>query len=446
MKAIARLTWTFVAGTPLQLGLLMLGLACVAVGLTGYLYYPSWSLGTGMRASPLWYQLAVALAPWLGLMLLFFASARLPTTVERLALGRSILVLPGGRMRVLLATLFTASLIALLTAAAGTLVFFHYPNELKPERVFSRTWIVTFSNIILMYAALWVVGKTRGVWLLLGSLLIILGILLPLGLIGRPSGLPALVWAGGFAWLAYAALLLFGARLRHALLGSGYRLAQRAQRFLPKSSYSAGAELDLLLGTSRPWVVALGQAIPICASVWWISLPSVWLLYLTLFSAISGAITSTAAARSRSLWLKLGWTRREMFARVEAAYWRYNAYSLGVLLLLFVAMGTYREVATPVLALGLASLALSSVASSYLGLLMTRGLRWSETALGVLTMGLIMAAAVAVSGANENLVYGIELTSALAGLAVVYRIVAERRWLGLDWMVCRNLATARGTL
>ena len=45
-----------------------------------------------------------------------------------------------------------------------------------------------------------------------------------------------------------------------------------------------------------------------------------------------------------------------MFARVEAAYWRYNAYALGVLLLLFVTMGTYREVAAPVLALGLALL------------------------------------------------------------------------------------------
>ncbi len=133
---------------------------------------PTWSLGTGMRSSPLWYQLAVLLCPWLGLILLLFASARLPTIVERLALGRTILVLPGGRVRVLLAAVVTAGLIALLCAAAGTLTFYYYPNELKPERIFSRTWIVTFSDISLMYAALWVVGKTRGVWLLVGSLLV----------------------------------------------------------------------------------------------------------------------------------------------------------------------------------------------------------------------------------------------------------------------------------
>ena len=40
---------------------------------------------------------------------------------------------------------------------------------------------------------------------------------------------------------------------------------------------------------------------------------------------------------------------------------------------------------------------------------MTRGLRWRETALGVLTMGLIMVTAVAVGDASDNLVYAIEL-------------------------------------
>jgi hypothetical protein len=444
MKAVARLILMFVAGTPLQLGLLMLGLVFVSLGLTGYLFYPTWSLGTGMSRLPLWYQSSVLVAPWLGLILLFFASARLPTIVERLALGRTILLLPGGRVRLLLAAVVTASLIALLTATAGTLSFFYYPNELKPERVFSRTWIATFSNVSLMYAALWIVGKTRGIWLLLGSLLVILGILLPLGLIGRPSGLPALVWAGIAVWVTFAALLLFGSRLRHAFGRAAFRFALSTKRFLPTASYSSGAELDLLLGTSRPWVVAIGQAVPVGAAVWLIDLQSVWLLYLTLFSAISGAITSTAAARSRALWLRFGWTRTEMFARVEAAYWRYNAYALGVLLLLFIAMGTYRDVATPVLGLGLASLALSNVVSSYLGLLMTRGLGWRETALGVLTMGLIMLTAVAVGKASDNLLYAIELAVALAGLVVVYRLIAKRRWIGLDWMVCRNSPLTRG--
>ncbi|HUF74002.1 MAG TPA: hypothetical protein VMR74_14020 [Gammaproteobacteria bacterium] len=32
---------------------------------------------------------------------------------------------------------------------------------------------------------------------------------------------------------------------------------------MPPLRYSAGTELDLLLGTTRPWIVALGQVLPI---------------------------------------------------------------------------------------------------------------------------------------------------------------------------------------
>ena len=130
---------------------------------------------------------------------------------------------------------------------------------------------------------------------------------------------------------------------------------------------------------------------------------------------------------------------------MEAAYWRYNGYALGVLLLLFVAIGSYRDFATPLLALGLALLVLSSVVSSYLGLLMTRGLRGFETALGILTMGLIMATAVAVTDAGDNMAPAIELGVVLAVLALAYRIIAKRRWLGLDWMQCRNAPQVRGS-
>jgi hypothetical protein len=47
MKAVARLILMFVAGTPLQLGLLVLGLVFVSLGLTGYLFYPT---GASARA------------------------------------------------------------------------------------------------------------------------------------------------------------------------------------------------------------------------------------------------------------------------------------------------------------------------------------------------------------------------------------------------------------
>ena len=119
------------------------------------------------------------------------------------------------------------------------------------------------------------------------------------------------------------------------------------------------------------------------------------------------------------LWLRNHWTRAELFHRVEAAYWRYNAYPLGVLLLLYAGIGSYLEFPTPRLAFGLPLLALGSIASLYLGLTMTRGLGWLEAALGVLTMGLPIMAAVTIGGVPDgppdvDRVTAIELEAALA--------------------------------
>jgi hypothetical protein len=444
MSAIARLVWIYFTANPLSRGLFALGLLLMLSGMAGYLYYPAWTLGSGIRSIPLWYQAVVVTAPWLGLILLFFASSALPAVVERLALGRAVYVLAGSRLYVLLSVLATANLIALLTATTAELSFLHYPSEIRPEHVFSRAWVVMFSNVGLMYAALWIVGKTRGIWLLIGSLFIAVGIVGPLAAITQPSGVPAITVSGLVIWGAFAALLLFGGRLRHAAIGT--RLVRSARALLPTLVYAPGSELAVLLGTTRPWVVAIGQAVPAAVAGWLIFDLRAWLFFLTLFAAISGAITSTAAARSRVLWLKLGWTRAQLFRRVEAAYWRYNAYSLGVWLVLFAAFGAYRELSTPVLALGLPLLVLGSVVSVYLGLMMTRGLRWLEIALGICTMSLLIwtAAAAATADTDARVALAIELEIVLATLTFAFRAWAKARWLNLDWLVCRDSALTRG--
>jgi hypothetical protein len=436
MRAVPRLIWTYFTATPLMRGLTVMGLVCTGIGMVGYLYYPPWTLGTGMRRDSLWLQALILWAPWLGMIMLFFATSLLPVVVERLARGRLILLLPGARIALLLSAVITAGVIATLTAFTGLLAFFYYPVEVRPEHVFSRILFVVFGDVSVMYAALWIVGKTRGIWMLVGSVLIAIGIVSPLGLIGRPEGVPAIAWLGVGAWLVFAALLLFGGRLK--LARSLAACARLARRVLPGAAYASGTELDLLLGTSRPWLVALGQAVPVVVAVSLFRQHTVWLFFLTLLTAVSGAITSTAAARSRVLWLRNAWTRAELFHRVETAFWRYNAYPLGVLLLLYVAIGSYLEFSTPLLAFGLPLLALGSIASLYLGLMMTRGLRWFEAALGIVTMGLLMMTAVTIGGETLDRITAIELLAGLAALALIYRTIASARWNALDWMVCRN--------
>jgi hypothetical protein len=275
-------------------------------------------------------------------------------------------------------------------------------------------------------------------------LLIAIGMIAPLAAIGRPSGVSPMTAVGLVLWLVFAALVLFGGRLRHGGSRAAATLLRRARELLPRMSYAPGTELDLLLGTTRPSVVAIGQAVPLVFAAWLIPDLGASIFFLTMFTAISGAITSTAAARSRVLWLKLGWTRAEMFQRVEAAYWHYNAYPLGVLLLLFIGFGAYRELSTPVLALGVPLLVLGSVVSSYLGLMMTRGLRWLEIVLGIGIMTLLIRASLAVIDADANMALAIELELVLVALALLFRFWARKRWLKLDWLVCRDVALTRG--
>jgi hypothetical protein len=117
------------------------------------------------------------------------------------------------------------------------------------------------------------------------------------------------------------------------------------------------------------------------------------------------------------------------------AYWRYHAYSLGVLLLLFAGLGWYAGFEPWVSALGLALLVLGCIDCTYLGLMITRGLGWFESVLCILTLVALTLAALAIM--REHLALAVELELLLVGLAVAYRFMARSRWIAIDWMRCR---------
>jgi hypothetical protein len=168
-----------------------------------------------------------------------------------------------------------------------------------------------------------------------------------------------------------------------------------------------------------------------------------WLFYFALCSAISGAMASAAAARSRCLWLRARWSRQELFRHVEASFLRHNTYSVSALIVLLVAIGTYRDLPTSLLALGMALLIVGTAASTYLGLMMTRGVGWVDCICAIGTMGVMMAAAVYARGNSTEraIVMGLEVL--LAVLTLAFRALAIRRWRLLDWMICRGERSAR---
>jgi hypothetical protein len=439
MRAIGRLVWTCFTATPLMRWFAGLGSVLLLLGIAGYAVMPAWTLGNGTRPEAVWLQAFVLILPAGGLLLLLAATTLLPAIIERIALGRAIWLLPAGRVRLLASTLIPPLLLAALVAAVATIAFIHYPIAISYSRVFFRTSLMAFIDFGLIYAAIWLVGKTSGVWRLAGTLWVVLSLSIPLRYIGGVPPFSPLEAVGLVTWVVFALLLVAGGRLRHALASWRARALSVYRTLAPVQPYARGSEIDLLLGTTRPWIVALGQVLPMGIMVWLIPADEawviVWFVFLILFSAISGAFTSQAAERSRRLWLRFDWTRDEIERKVELAYWRYNAWSLLVLVLIFLGMAVWHDLGFDVVATSVALLALGTISCTYLGLTITRGLRWLESALCIATLVPLTIAALSIARGRLDVAIGLELL--LVALAVAYRLLARSRWNRLDWMLCR---------
>jgi hypothetical protein len=106
-------------------------------------------------------------------------------------------------------------------------------------------------------------------------------------------------------------------------------------------------------------------------------------------------------------------------------------------------IGVVTGLPVKMLALGLPLLALGTTLSTYLGLLITRGLRWLEITLGLGVMLTLMTVAVAAASAGANSSWLIALELLLAVLAVVLRIMARARWAQIDWAENRPARVSR---
>jgi hypothetical protein len=439
VKTVARLVWTFFAATPLTLWFAAIGCVALPVGIAGYLVVPAWTLGTGTRPEPLWLQAVVEVLPFAGLLSLLAASARLPGIVERFALGRGIWLLPAGRTRLLLATLLTALLLALLTATTATTAFLHFALEVSYGWIFWRTFLMAFVDFGLIYLAIWLFGKTSGVWRLVGAFWILLSLTIPLRYISGIPPFSPLEGIGLAVWALFALTLLMGGRLRHAFAPWRERLGVARNRLFPAATYRTGSEIDLLLGTARPWIVAFGQIVPVAAMLLLLPPLSPWMVvafvFLILMSAIAGAITSTAAQRSRRLWLRCDLDRDQLRRKVELAFWRYNAWCVAVLLAAYVAIGAWLRLPLTVVTTGAGLIVASAVASTCLGLTITRGVRWLESAFCIVMVTVLVRATFMTVLAEFRTAILYEIL--LVGFAVGFHLLAQARWRRLDWMLCR---------
>ena len=436
MKAIARLIYTNFTGTVLLRYITLAGLAAGIAGSALFPFLPPLLAGTG---GPSRFSLAqeafFRVLPIAGLLCFVFGASLLPTMFARLATSHYLYVLPYGRTKLLVSALATVALTSLFAASIVTMYYYRMPFAL--DLIFQRAFAVSFVTVSFLYVVLWLTGKSGTIGLLVGSFVMIATLVLPLIFIATPSTSLALPWtACALLWGVFATSFLLAPRLKAPLGRLRHAFVQ-----LTGSTYRGGGEIDFVLGTARPWTLAAGQIVPIVIATYVMRLaawaPLAWVFFLTIISVTTGAVASLAATRGRALWLRARWTRAELFRQVENSFWRYNCYTLGVLLLLLVAIGDWLSLPTRVLAFGMGLLAVGTALSTYIGLIVTARIGWRDAALAVVVILALMRTAYLASWPATPTATMIAYELGLVALALVVREVARRRWGRLDWMLCR---------
>jgi hypothetical protein len=452
MKAVLRLVLTFFTGTPILKATTAAGLVCGAGSWIGVLFLPPLGAQHGLPSRfNLWQEALINLVPVLGILCFAFGASLLPAVVTRLAVSHYLYVLPHGRAKLLASVVLTLAAIALF-ASAATMVFYVKVPSVPLSFVFSRAFPVALLTYSFVYVVLWFTARSRAVGVVAGTVVIIAALVVPLRYIAAPSTNTAGVWlAGGVLWAAAAAAFLLAPRLKR-IAG---RVRQAIATRVASASYRGGNEVDYVVGTARPWGLALGQLLPVAIGAWLIPglapggaaapYPQPWLMFMTILSVLAAAMTSVAATRSRALWLRAHWTRAQLFSRIEAAFWRQNCCSIGVLAIAIVAIGYWFALPSRALAFGLALMLLGPSLSTYLGLMITSTINWLQALLAVAAVGGLLAFAAYAADPAAPLALLAACVMGLAAAAIAFREIARRRWRNLDWMLCRPDGAVRAS-
>jgi hypothetical protein len=428
MSSVARLVFTYFTCRPLMRAFSGIGLAGLVV-LTVLIYRIPY-LGAEWGA-------AGVVISW---ALVFVGSLHMPTMVAALKRSHVIAVLPNGRSALYWSAFVTVLLVSIPIPLMSLIVqagMWHaiYPNP--DPQPFAWVGFVAYAWMHFapalfftswLYVALWLAMSKRSVaGVISGMVVMVLVVLVPTRLIiTQDTGLlgPTILCVA--TWLVFAAYFFWPSRLN-----------VKWPMLSPAARFRAGREIDLILGTASPWSLAIPILVPVlfAISLGKYSL-SAWLLMMTIFSAVSGGIAASAAARSRAIWLRTRWSREQLFAQVERRFWRHNGLILAVLIVLLVAVGLFGRLPAEMLVRGVPLMALGMALSTYLGLMQTQRLRVPDSVVAALIMVTLMVLAVwAASGQEPQRVYGVEIV--LAAVAVALRFTARARWTGLDWRLCR---------
>ncbi len=436
MKAVGRLLLTYFFGMTVTRWLTIGGLLLIFASLYVVLYLPQT-------------EQMLALA-WPGMIAIFLGGSLMPLTFGRLSRSHSACILPRARVKLLASAFLTVLLVALPAGLMTPLAYVAGMSAkpgilLEDQRLFEYTlWLALFTYTSACIAATWLyvfmwfvssernlAGFTKGFGLLIALALIPSGENLDEGLLLQRNlqhlAVLAVVFSAGY---------LNWPRLRRWF--AGRRRAPPSARSISTREF-AGREIDLLLGNTRPWILIAVLLLPmafVLRTGW--GAPVMWLLYLAIASVVAGGNAEKAPARSRALWLRSEGSRDTLFAAVERSAWRHNGLVLLALILFLLGMGAYAGMPPSRMIAGTSLVVLGTVLSTYLGLMLTRGVRVPESLLAIVVM--VALSVVAVMTARDDIRFWIVAAAlaAMAALAVILRSFARNRWARIDWSLCRR--------
>ncbi len=437
MSAIARVCWLFFSAFPLQRWLGVLGTALLAVGLGAAV------LGIDWRVSVMLGVIAFAIC------VLFPAAFAAGGVLRALSAPHNHQFLPLFRVRVLLAT---ALLMALLLMPF-CLVFF-VPAAPHGEAPPPEAVVFAFGALTATFLAMFVISGDWSRMYFVLPLLFALSLWLrlegPLRLRDAGVSFAALIGAAGAgAWPIFAVWYL---RVRHI---RPPMLAPRAGRFsrqlgpteVPSHATAVRTLMNGAIGRSPTQVLlrVVGAGIAIGAAIGLFTYlarssnppPPLTAFFWPFVMMIAMAESVYRLGRqSRLLWLHLPGSRADVLRVVEAAFARrylwMTAFNLSLIAVVIGIQGSpLRELGW---ALGLALSA--ALYGSYVGLTAVRGL--GVLILGCAPMAIVQLAVLGISGAPSELELAALVAAQLLGAGAL-RLLAARRWRGIDWLRFRPL-------
>ena len=437
MSAIARVCWLFFSAFPIQRWLGALGSALLAIGVGAAV------LGIDWRVSAMPGVIAFAIC------VLFPAAFAGGGLLRMLSAPHNHQLLPFFRGRALLAT----GLLMALLLAPFCLVFFVQaaPNG---EALQVRAVVVAFGALTVMFLAMFVItGQWNRIFLVLVlpfALSIWLRLEGPLRLRDAGVSFAALVGAASAgAWLIFVVWYLRVRRIRPLMLApSAGRFSRQLGPAEVLSRATAGRALmnGVIEGSPRRvWLRVIGAGVVVGGGIGLFTYlsksssrppPLTGFFWPFVMMILMAELAYRLARQSRLLWLHLPGSRAEVLRAVEAAaarrYLWMTAFNLSLIAMVLALQGP----ALPEIGWALALALSAALYGSYVGLAAVGG--FGLLILGCAPMAIIQLTVLGISGAASSLGFAATVAAQLLGAGAL-RLLAARRWRGIDWLSFRPL-------